>query len=131
MAEPESWRDDHLVLQHEHGRGVTVLQAPAIATASVGVLDRVAAGDWPGGSLDGNVLTIDAINSRWRYRVGATLLCAAWQDRRVLTLVEGTPLGPSPQGAAGGAGAPRAPVVAGTGQAAPGAAQGAPRGEGG
>lgn len=38
---------------------------------------------------------------------------------------------PSPQCAAGGAGAPRAPEVAGTGQAAPAAAQGAPRGEGG
>lgn len=109
MADANPWSDDHIVLEHHHGRGGTLLQAPAIATVSVAVLDRAAAGDWPGVRVNGNELLVDGLNGRWRYRVDPpALLTAAMTERLVLTLIEGEPLVPSPQGAAQGGDAPAA-----------------------
>lgn len=119
MPDAMLWAPDHIVLEHHHGRGVTLLQAPAIATASVGVLDRAAAGDWPGVRIDGNDLLVDGLNGRWRYRVDPpALLTAAMTERRILTLTEGEPLVPSPQGAAQ---AGDAPAAAGGGEGGQGA----------
>lgn len=109
MAEPTTWGSDHIVIHHDHRRGVMLHQAPAVATASVAVLDLAAAGYWPGILVEGDTVKVDALNGRWRYRIEGTGPEYARDDRRVLTLVEGAPLMASPQGAVQGGDAAAAP----------------------